>query len=56
MTRRVAKMVDKKMIVKENNNKKSNFKYNIICNNNGESLESVIERAFKRYIWSKKIT
>ena len=30
--------------------KKNDFKFNIIFNNNGESFENIIERAFKNYI------
>ncbi len=29
--------------------KKNEFKFNIIFNNNGETLESIVERAFGNY-------
>ena len=30
--------------------KKNDFKFNIIFNNDGESFENIIERAFKNYV------
>lgn len=30
--------------------KKNDFKFNIIFNNNGESFENIIERAFENYV------
>ena len=44
-------MADMKQDVKKKKYKKKNeFKFNIIFNNNGETLESVIERAFSNYM------
>ncbi|MCF0124353.1 MAG: hypothetical protein HUJ68_01100 [Clostridia bacterium] len=34
---------------KKSYKKKSDFKFNIIFNNNGENLEKIIERAFGNY-------
>lgn len=44
-------MEDNKQNVKKKKYKKKNdFKFNIIFNNNGETLESIIERAFGNYV------
>lgn len=43
-------MEDKKEIFEKRNYKKKNeFKFNIIFNNNGETLERIVERAFGNY-------
>ena len=43
-------MEDKKEILEKRKYKKKNeFKFNIIFNNNGETLERIIERAFGNY-------
>ena len=43
-------MTDIKQYVKMKKYKKKNdFKFNIIFNNNGETLENIIERAFGNY-------
>ena len=43
-------MADIKQDVKKKKYKKKNdFKFNIIFNNNGETLENIIERAFGNY-------
>ncbi len=43
-------MAEVKQDVKKKKYKKKNeFKFNIIFNNNGETLENIIERAFGNY-------
>ena len=42
-------MTDTKKNVKKIYKKKNDFKFNIIFNNNGETLENIIERAFENY-------
>lgn len=43
-------MTDIKQYVKKKKYKKKNdFKFNIIFNNNGETLENIIERTFGNY-------
>ena len=43
-------MEDKKEILEKQKYKKKNeFKFNIIFNNNGETLERIVERAFENY-------
>ena len=44
-------MAEVKQDVKKKKYKKKNeFRFNIIFNNNGETLESIIERAFCNYM------
>lgn len=35
--------------------KKNEFKFNIIFNNNGETLEKIVERAFRKLLFKKKL-
>ncbi len=35
--------------------KKNEFKFNIIFNNNGETLEEIVERAFRKLLFKKKL-
>ena len=43
-------MADRKTVIEKRKYKKKNeFKFNFIFNNNGETLENIIERAFGNY-------
>ncbi len=44
-------MEDKKDVMEKHKYRKKNeFKFNIIFNNNGETLERIVERAFGNYV------
>ena len=47
-------MADRKTVIEKRKYKKKNeFKFNFIFNNNGEKLESIIERTFGNYVLKK---
>jgi hypothetical protein len=41
---------ENKKVEKKKYKKKNEFKFNVIFNNNGETLEGIIERAFEHWI------
>ena len=44
----------KQDVQKKKYKKKNEFKFNIIFNNNGETLERVVERAFGNYVLKRE--